>query len=779
MPFNKLYRLIHDDNVVIKTTSANDKGFLTRTNKTQNKYFLYNLEIKNKMFVTLKDQAYQLESHHLSIYEMQDNQNPFLSEYHYTAYFTDRDGLHYELHVYFDHNDKLTIEPIFSLEKDEVVGPKQKNNECSRQLMDFAINETFVVIKQLRQLQKEKIENLENQYIRLQADLSALSVDLMQNQDKYLQIASEIIPVLKALLHYKGDDKYYRSLIKFYQNINNEMAAILNEKCVDEFTESDCSEEDGCDDLPFTVNRTVDKVVVKKTLVSLVESAINARDVYSAVEKEKLKITHTELLTRFINFHQLTHEALLLSDDENHMISVVDLQKVQGMIYECNISGGKLLESFLLHKEYKLSESLVSYVNRVQDRMLMLALAVDNSQLLDFLLKHGDIAINTCTVADNLTPLLFCFTKSKPRCFSILVKHGASLMVDAHDGLPVAHHILSVANHALMSGISCELSNQELIKLYQSVSNFLDNYLKTKQLNKEKRNKLNAPLDYYRMQIIILDGLKASFSEHKLQQLKVETTNLTSKIIDANPDNVAKINLLRTDKELQAKFIQYSKALKLYMAKLSWRDKNQAFATRLEFSNFNEFVDYAEIDLESCKVNTLEYLDRCMKILTLREELINVVIIMKKTMVNKSTVKIHNKSVVRYNEIKNELNALDESCRFPSGKNDANTKVTECLRQMEENLSFFAESFKQINERVLSLQAAIKCDDPALEGANLQNLDFESVANAEAPLLHNPLPTFANSLSVTGFFGERNNTTDKDTEYADSAGVMKNASSSK
>lgn len=63
------------------------------------------LPLRNDMDVSLG--KLRLQNHHISIYQNEDQDNPWLSQYHHTAYFIDDFDNLYQSHVYF--NEKETV----------------------------------------------------------------------------------------------------------------------------------------------------------------------------------------------------------------------------------------------------------------------------------------------------------------------------------------------------------------------------------------------------------------------------------------------------------------------------------------------------------------------------------------------------------------------------------------------------------------------------------------------------------------------------------------------
>src|SRR5436190_22646762 len=83
--------------------------------KEGREYYRFGLPHKHPVVFQDEPYRYTLLNHHVSVYQTECKANPFLSQYHYTAYFKDQDEAQYQLHVYFNDKNEMTTEPVFSI----------------------------------------------------------------------------------------------------------------------------------------------------------------------------------------------------------------------------------------------------------------------------------------------------------------------------------------------------------------------------------------------------------------------------------------------------------------------------------------------------------------------------------------------------------------------------------------------------------------------------------------------------------------------------------------
>ncbi|MBA2652872.1 MAG: hypothetical protein H0U73_11470 [Tatlockia sp.] len=762
MKFNTLYRFINEElnqSQGAATAKIELKNFSYKTDKSKNNYLMYELNLnKSNTFITSQGTRYQLISHHISFYEMEDDKNPYLSQYHYTAYFSDMENTHYELHVYLNQNDQLTCKPVFSLkENGQPSETNQESESFMQSLLDYAINETLVLIKPLRQLEQKKRASFVELYNQYESKLSILSLDLKTNKNQYIKLLIETINVLKELVHYT-DNPYFESLIKLYQRTKDEIKVAY----IADYEELELSEKKTIQVLSVDAPDKTKKTVAKKSLQSFVDRAKTARDLFFADKKLGVKSANKDLINSFLKFHHHTHDILLLADDYNYQIGLSDLQKTQEMALECTKEGHSLLELMLIKKDYASAKNLVPYLSFVQEKMINMALVVDNGPLLDFLLTHGDIAINSFTIskeiklkvaAESLTPLLYCFNEIKIQCLPVLLKHGASPMVLAADGLPLAHHILSVVTHPLREAFNKAFTNAELVKLYQSLIRFIEGNQQIADLNEEQCTQFSTAISYYERLISILKEVKSAISQQQSKNAQDQVNQLGSKI-----NNKALFVSIMSDKELQKKFDTYSQLGKVYLQKLTVQEKRQELRESPLFKSINQVMDHIDLsqffDFDLVKSSITSLLNTCIKIVNCKIELIEVrKNVQKPIFAHKpNSMRQQNKSIARYNSLAAEIGRLQKEAGFAEIEKGA-AFLTELHDKKTNVLDHLSELINSLNSLLGNLEEPNHTSESSESASELKVIDLESETT---PLLENPNTSPRGIAPLIGFYGERN-----------------------
>ncbi len=292
MKFSSLYLFINEWTQTTDVISGVARqNFIAKTDKSNNNYFLYELNVNNSNAVIYEtEQSYQLISHHLSFHELFDDNNPYLSQYHYTAYFRDEANKTYELHVYFDQNDKLKCNPIFTLiENDKNNSPESKSMQS---LLAFAINESVGLIRLLRELLREHNASLEKTYNQYESKLSLLSINLAFNKNEYLDLLFKTIEVLKRLVYF-NNKPYFESLIKLFQRTIDEIQ-LLN--IVD--INPELSEVHPLSELRLNPS---EKIKIRKEKISLqefVSTAGLARNLFLDCKRPEAKTLNTDMISK-------------------------------------------------------------------------------------------------------------------------------------------------------------------------------------------------------------------------------------------------------------------------------------------------------------------------------------------------------------------------------------------------------------------------------------------------------------------------------------------------
>lgn len=571
MGFNKLYGYIVKE-LFPSMTADNLLSKQRFTFKNNNHPFaIYELE-KNKSAdsnnIKLENgHQYFLKSHHISFYKIQNEED----EYHYTGYIEDHNGKKYQVHIYFNQNDKVAKPPTLSMEVES--GRYRKVNlaaDFSDTLLQFAIDHSFHVIAELRLQHHKAQDKYAQRYFELEKELAELSRDTMANYDAYQAKLKQTINVVSVLAecHY---NPYFKDLLKLFRHIQEKTSKMQDDRVSssEQDTHSGQVSIETNTTNPDTIN-SVQKILLASQLANLYEThAAFMTIVEDSLDKEKMAV--------FLAFCASVTDAFILMEDKKYPTTSADLVSIQAYLAVCQSYGRKFLLRLLFENQFELALSLKNYLNPIPDNLIRLALGKGNAELLDFLLTHGNFPINTFIVENNLTPVLYCFEKHsdktpKMKCLSVLLKHHASILVKKEDGLSVAHHILSSLNHPLHEAF-VQHSDVTIgqVKFYKALIRDINAYIVThtrdNTLSDEERQTLDLMTDKFRFSILDLCGKKGRSASYFAKGIMEKTQSITRHLDPVSLDS------MKTDKDFIDKYKKYKQVLTEYMSKLSPAEK--------------------------------------------------------------------------------------------------------------------------------------------------------------------------------------------------------------
>jgi hypothetical protein len=243
-------------------------------------------------------------------------------------------------------------------------------------------------------------------------------------------------------------------------------------------------------------------------------------------------------------------------------------------MFEMTVAGKELLASLLLDREFKMAHSLRNFTTYLPNTFIAISLSTGNAQLLDFILTHGECAINTFLIK-GLSPVRFYFENHnskfpKIECLSVLIKHGASLMIAAKDGLPIAYHILTTIQHPLYNALLDNAQTTLARKgFYRALIKSLENKI-------EKM----APDDPIRQEVlnnIKLFDVEFNLLQEKNSKLEQKLVTQSAKNSNQLSNNFEKSTLLtlQHDQAHQQALSDLKRAAEGYYQKLSKSQKLQ------------------------------------------------------------------------------------------------------------------------------------------------------------------------------------------------------------
>lgn len=545
------YFLKNEINFLKEESFFQPKNFKFKNPNDKTSYTLYDLPFLD---LTLEDDdhgVYVLTSHHVSFYEMESLENPALSQYHYTCYFT-KDGKEYELHAFFNRNDQLATNVIFSIKKDDGLYHKQKiSEELSEELTTLAINQCFNFISAFRKQFLEKFLSLTKSYETTEAELANLSKNLEVNYDEYQKKSREIVATLEQLANYSYDSQY-DALYQLFLNykIAFHPTGQSPETITQEATENSTQESKpaiSVTNLSTNNNEQDNKIAID------IQKAEQTRDKYLALTKDSTK----ERIDAFLAFDTAISDLTAASLTSQHSFTH-DWQKFQSLTSQCLLEGKKLLLYLLFSKQIELANLLKKFAGLISENIITMMIKNGNALALDFLLTNCTFAINTSLI-DGLPPVHYCLfrdTETKPNidCFSILIKHKASLMLKLSNGLPFAHHMFST-HHAFIKALykypDHYVGNPHF---YKQLIKQTTAYMKNKDMKQSTKTKLLVDIDTYRSH---------------LNKISQTSWARNSSIISNNWQKVDEViqrhdlsgySSLKSDPEIQASFAAYCDA---------------------------------------------------------------------------------------------------------------------------------------------------------------------------------------------------------------------------
>lgn len=706
MKNNKLYFFIQHELAKLNAASSSllKDRFQFISNKEGRHYAVYELTVDSrKTLVSPSGEGYRLNSHHVSFDEKQDDKDSNLSQYHYTAYLTGKKGMEHQLHVYFDLNDHPLAVSISVKDANGQYIKSEISPEFSDSLTQLALDKSNGLMKELRKQHLNTLDKLETDYNELERNLAILSKDLVVNRLEYQALYKKALAVLMLLerFHY---DPHYEKLVHFFRKISNTIESVptgYKLEISDVSHPLEHSEE-------TTFIQSSEKVM-RKTPKQLLQPLIQ-----EAIEANGRLATSTSLEQQrndILDARQKTADLLILTEDSNYSATAKDLQQILSLRTENNNKAKRLLLSLLMKKEINLAEPLGFVANTIPGKWIQLALSTGNATMLDFLLTHGHFPINTFQTTDNLSPVEFCFRKggAKVECLSVLIKHKASIMTKAEDGLPIAHHLIANINGPLHRALSDNTKTTiAQPRFYKTLIGILESTLAQSNVNNSTKAQINRGILNYMLAIKNLAASNNSPIEVQGIQRKMNAIHH----ITSHPGMNGYIDKLKNDPEVLLKVNNYNCLVTEYNLKISKNTRQQLMR---DSNSILKNIDtmFNGVDL-SCfseyKKSTLEFIDDQIHAVRLGSELIDVQKELNKYTRNahKNPSKSTKQAANRQRELLSELNEINSKYSFlSSSKQDMNSL---CENELESIVDKVIRGLKEFSGQfTVSLEGDTVC----------------------------------------------------------------------
>lgn len=532
MGFNEIYAFLknklYSTNNIVKQAAIHKK-----TDINNNHYVMYALDATEEATrVDFGNKTYNLENHHLSFYQMQDDSKPYLSQYHYTATLKDKDHKRFTSHVYFDAQDQIVDITLMSPNKDEKI---TLDDEDKLELAELARINSKNIMAELRYQAQVSYDQLEQKYEKMESELALLSVSIDQNRDQYEQVLHEICKIVELLIPYHPQ---YESINRLFTHIQNAMTrkphvstlTLQRSPHADEVISSSIQIQDAIPTLQ------------KNTLDDKLKSILVAKAAYIKSVEEKLpEVEQTQLA---LQFFEASNDTALIFNETKSSMDLQTLLTIQKLVSESSHIIKRIMISVIeetkVNSEFDLlpMQMLSNFIPQLSPRFIIHAVRNNNHYLLEILLKYGKFGIDTLLI-DGVPLAVYCVlnhtsTVSREKCLSALIEHNASLLVNAPDGLPLVHQILKNPSSDLYKMLVKH--NKKILqpKYYAMLSKILQARLAQSNFDEDKRKILNESIAAYRNAIVSINNIPANHIKRNnvLETVASTTAKLLSRLND-------------------------------------------------------------------------------------------------------------------------------------------------------------------------------------------------------------------------------------------------------
>jgi hypothetical protein len=743
--FNFIDRYIAGSHAPIPSCQSLERD----TNKLGCEYYRFELHHDHPVVLQDEHYVYTLTNHHVSVYSTESLANPFLSQYHYTAYFKDQNGTDYQLHVYINDKNEMTTEPVFSIwQIDEFT--TIENDQLHEDFINLACTYAKPVVKNLREHLNATVKELEAKYKKIEASATQLSISIDDNYDQYTACLKELVTLTKQLMpllrnnYYQNASRFIQQLITevsdCYEHQKNRFSVLSQERELPDLLEDD---KPSNKKITFSAQKSQSPTIHKKLMTQ------------QSVQKKHLKRPDSSYFDNTVL--QITNEfnKLANADDEEcakilgdllsrinelslalEHVSLSSLTNLQSLHQKVHREGEKLFPHLLLRGKFESAKLLPSF-HYLLDNYLELALQTRNPQLLDFILSHGEVNINNVAVtvkgqiySSAVHSCLGCDSLKMPMsdCLSVLIKHGASMFGNDNNGLPIAHTILS--NHLPLKKAFYAQREKTIasIQFYKQLISILNIYLANNQppqIPETTSNEVKAAIKHYEDAI---DEIKRAVTPSNLSEKRLRTmlNNFADKHITSVLERVQEDpEVIDLKKKIQV-------ADKIFFRKLTNKQRlTYAKSNSLYLENMDKIIDHYDIkfvDFEVVKKNAIDYLEHYLSLSEKRSELFELQIHIRSFMLRpgKPAPRGYNTALQQQQKLMTEIKVMEQKY---------NLEDIDKVKENEAELNALLSFSNQLNKTKDSLASMSEMLSLLMSG--LQDIKIEDEDSSNVNTIHN------------------------------------------
>lgn len=549
----------------------------------------------------------KLHDVHISIFKNVDYNCPTLGPSHFTALFLDSSGQAFRMHLFLNQLDNLACPPSWEKQLEEGSNYVRVEPPESMEYLTHCIwAHALPYLQELRKQQNEMEAKLSKAYEELEQQTALLSINLVENKDAYLERCDALIKTVSTLTEI-SDSLYWPRMITYFKKLQKLVSSMHQpsaEPIVVKSKPNNTSEKTTA----MTTNRHPIQSKSTHSQQSLF-SKTNKENALSIKNDKQINCMET-LLDRISKSKDPSIKALYLNDLNNQLITI-DIEKDDSLTCtqlntlstiekKVAAQAKSTLETALLKEEYDLARLLSSFYSLANGGIILaFALVQQKAKLLDFLFETLGLPLNSqqITIKQKTysNAVEYCFLESITNnslvdCFSVLIKHGADLMLPlGADKLPLAHQILSAKpTHPLLAALE---KNRKLTldnKLfYTQLIKLVNTCLISQNYEEHHRNEIQACVLNYEKQKSCADYLNVLVPRN--QVLCTELSEIGKQLLSK-----AMLEALQEDTEISNKAFEFQKESKAIIKSVQTFQKKtgKRFALQSLINSYGE--DYKQ-----------------------------------------------------------------------------------------------------------------------------------------------------------------------------------------
>lgn len=523
--------------------------------------------------INIADDDLKLHEAHISIFKYVNYNCPTLGSSHFTAIFLDSTGQAFRMHLYLNQLDNLACPPTWEKRLEKGSNYVRVDHPESIEYLTHCLwAHALPYLQELRKQQTEMEVKLSKEYEELEKQTSLLSVNLGENKEAYLKSCDTLIQTIGTLTEI-SDNVYWSKMFTYFKKLQKLVSSTPSAELIEVKSKPKNTSEKTT---AMTANRNQIQSKSPHSQQSLFSKS-NKENALSIKTNNQIKGMET-LLDKISESKDPSIKALYLKDLNNQLMTM-DIEKEDSLtcmqlktlsaIEKKLAAQAKLtLETALLKEEYNHARLLYPFYSLANGGILLaFALVQQNPRLLDFLFETIGLPLNSYPITIKqktyANAVEYCFLESRTNaslvdCFSVLIKHGADLMLPlGADKLPLAHQILSAKPaHPLLVALEknrkLTLDNQ---LFYNQLIKLLNTYLISNNYEEHYRNEIQACILNYEKQKSYADFLNVLVPRN--QVLLSELSEIGKQILSK-----AMLEALQEDKEISKEAIELQKESK-------------------------------------------------------------------------------------------------------------------------------------------------------------------------------------------------------------------------